>query len=52
MTIERECRTLAEKLLIPYRLSQAERAEETDRLTRAIQQGVEAELEGLEHRRT
>lgn len=48
---DRECRRLADHFLMDYRLSKEEREEEAERLARAIQQTVEAELENLEHRR-
>ncbi len=50
MTHDRECRRLAVHFLQDYELSGEERAEEVERLSRAIQQTVEAELEGLAHR--
>ena len=51
MAHDRDCRVLAEKFLADYRLSPAERREETGRLAETIQRVIESELEGLEHRK-
>lgn len=50
MNVDIECRRLAERFLAGYRLSPAERADETPRLARAIQCAAEAELEGIAER--
>lgn len=48
---ERACSALSTTLLRSYRLSTSERREETERLTRALLATIDAELEGLEHRK-
>lgn len=51
MAYDRRCRDLAVHMLRDYRLSPAERAEETERLAQQIQRMVDTELEALEHRK-
>lgn len=47
----RACHDLAVRLLRDYRLSTAERAEETRRLADTIETAVSGDLENLEHRK-